>query len=268
MLDDFGYSIVVAILVNLGCGPTQNSRGTTVAIYVLAELRHPIQGILRYYMAFKLGRRPALDGLRGICVLLVIALHADLPFSKGGFLGVDGFFVLSGFLITTLLVEEWHRAGKISLRAFYIRRALRLFPALLVLLVFSVLITLLLLRGDAAASSWRGIFLASFYASDWATVIFGNNSSGLGIVQHTWSLGVEEQFYLLWPLLLVFMFTLRMRTKWILAVVSLLIVASALWRALLLEQGEWIERVYKEFDTRADALLIGCSWRLYCRFVL
>src|SRR5947209_6632238 len=112
-------------------------------------------------MAFRLGHRASLDGLRGICVLLVLAHHAGLPFASGGFLGVDGFFVLSGFLITSLLVEEWHREGRISIRAFYVRRALRLFPALLVLLLFCALFTLFLMSGDAAAGNWKGILLAS-----------------------------------------------------------------------------------------------------------
>src|ERR687884_89408 len=101
-------------------------------------------------MHFRLGYRPCLDGLRGIFVLLVLMLHAGVPFAGGGALGVDGFFVLSGFLITTLLVQEWGRTKKIDLIAFYQRRVLRLFPALLALLVACALYTLFFTKAMAA----------------------------------------------------------------------------------------------------------------------
>src|SRR5438128_2606560 len=94
-------------------------------------------------IGFRLGHRPALDGLRGIFILLVLTVHGGVPFMQGAGLGVDGFFVLSGFLITCLLLQEWQQRGSISLRRFYIRRALRLLPALYALLVVVGLFTLI-----------------------------------------------------------------------------------------------------------------------------
>lgn len=217
-------------------------------------------------MNFKLGYRPALDGLRGVCVLLVVTHHMGLPGATGGFLGVDGFFVLSGFLITTLLMEEWLNTSNIRLGSFYMRRALRLLPALLLFLAICALYTWLALDGDAALSNWHGIVLALVYLSDWAMVLLGDSFIGLGMVQHTWSLAVEEQFYLLWPLVLLAMLHKRFTPRRILAVVVLLTGVTILVRAVMIVNGAWVERVYKGFDTRADSLLIGCLLGLMLSF--
>lgn len=153
-----------------------------------------------------LGYRPAIDGLRALAIVLVLAAHARLPGLAGGFVGVDVFFVISGYLISALLLGELHRDGRLQLASFFARRLRRLLPALLVMLLLSSLAALLLLSpsqqdgapGDAlAALSWTSNLLFAFAQRDYFAAQEGGN-----LFLHTWSLGVEEQFYLLWPLLL------------------------------------------------------------------
>ncbi|MFB3886806.1 MAG: acyltransferase family protein [Thermodesulfobacteriota bacterium] len=216
--------------------------------------------------AFRLGYRPELDGLRGISILLVYFHHLYYPLVPGGFFGVDVFFVLSGFLITSLLLEEWSRQGSISLKAFYIRRALRLMPALLVVVLITGSFALFLLKGRRAVETYQGIWLTLSYASNWfyAFTLFSANNP-LGI---TWSLAIEEQFYLTWPLLLALFLRFRLGHRWILYGLTLLIVLISLHRKILVAQGGSIFRLYYASDTRADTLLIGClagiliSWNL------
>ena len=140
---------------------------------------------------------PGLDGLRALSVLFVIAFHAHFALARGGFLGVTIFFVLSGFLITGLLQREQDRSGEIQLGRFYARRLFRLYPALIVLVTLSVLATFVYLN------DWSGTYLSSpvalVYLSNF-TAAFRDHG---GLYQHTWSLSVEEQFYLLWPLALL-----------------------------------------------------------------
>src|SRR5690349_415513 len=116
----------------------------------------------------KLGYIPALDGVRGICILAVVLHHLDLPWFHVGFLGVDVFFVLSGFLITTLLVQEWQTKGSIDLRRFYYRRVLRLMPALLAVILASAFLMLLFGSAHEQADTWRGIWSSLLYVSNWA----------------------------------------------------------------------------------------------------
>jgi peptidoglycan/LPS O-acetylase OafA/YrhL len=143
-------------------------------------------------------RIPSLDGLRALAVISVVALHTTRGV-KGGFIGVDVFFVLSGFLITTLLVEERDETGTLAVRAFYCRRALRLFPALGAAVVLAVV-----LAATVAPHVWRdatftGIPWTLLYVGDFARS-FSASDFSLGLLQHTWSLAIEEQFYLVWPL--------------------------------------------------------------------
>jgi len=132
-------------------------------------------------MPFRLTYRPALDGLRGVAILGVFAHHAQVPYLRGGFIGVDIFFVLSGFLITALLLQEADETGRISLRSFYIRRALRLFPALAVLLGAFVLFPRVfgMTRADAAMASGA----AAFYVSNWVRAF---DLLDLEALSHTW----------------------------------------------------------------------------------
>ncbi|MEO5951915.1 MAG: acyltransferase, partial [Chloroflexia bacterium] len=208
---------------------------------------------------FRLGYRPALDGLRGVFILFVLTVHGGVPFMQGAALGVDGFFALSGFLITTLLLQEWRQNGSISLKRFYIRRALRLWPALFVMLGVFGLLTLLAIRGEGATATWRGILLSSLYSSNLDTVIFKDYTIGLGLMSHTWSLALEEQFYLLWPIVLMGLLALRLRGKWLAVSIGALVFTAPLWRFLLLSGGRSTELFYVGMNTRADALLVGCT---------
>ena len=212
---------------------------------------------------FSLGYRPALDGLRGIAILAVLAIHTHhifgWPLLKGGNVGVDIFFVLSGFLITALLVQEWGETGTISLKSFYWRRALRLVPALLLLLVALYFLSDLLLSTVEANETRRAMPVAFVYASDLALAFFNIR---LGALQHTWSLAIEEHFYLIWPLVLVAGLKLGIGKKRLVMITLLLALASALQRAVLHQVGASPVRTYYGFDTRADGLLIGCAMGL------
>ena len=202
---------------------------------------------------------PGLDGLRAIAVLGVIAFHLGLPFAQGGLLGVGVFFVLSGYLISDILIGQWERRGAIDLKDFWLRRARRLLPALFVLLLaVSAYVTVVqpselgALRSEVAAaalyvSNWWYIFHhVSYFAS------FGPPSP----LTHLWSLAVEEQFYLLWPGLLWLGLRFLPRRGLLLATL-LLAAASAMAMGLLFHGGSGPDRVYYGTDTRAFALLIG-----------
>jgi peptidoglycan/LPS O-acetylase OafA/YrhL len=147
----------------------------------------------------KLGYRPELDGLRAFAVLGVMAYHYWLNLAPGGFLGVDLFFVLSGFLITRLLLEEVQRSGRIKLGQFYSRRAARLLPALFLVCAFVAIDALTVKTLGTASESLRGVVAALLYVTNWVGV-FSHTSLSLG---HLWSLAVEEQFYLVWPVVML-----------------------------------------------------------------
>jgi peptidoglycan/LPS O-acetylase OafA/YrhL len=202
----------------------------------------------------RLGYRPALDGVRGIAILAVLAVNSLLPFFRGGFIGVDIFFVLSGFLITSLLMEEWFSSGTISLKHFYARRALRLLPALFVLLIASCLYGFLFQSREMAMVTWREVLWVFFYFANWMLTM----KHEVGSLDHAWSLSVEEQFYLLWPILLLALLRLRAKRDQMLVLLLLAIVGSFAWRAFLWHRGAHYLRLYYGTDTRADALLIGC----------
>lgn len=215
---------------------------------------------------FRLGHRPELDGVRGISILLVLLLHLGFSFFSGGFLGVDIFFVLSGFLITSLLAQEFESSGSISLKRFYIRRALRLMPAVGVYLLLNGIYAFLFLDREKAALIYQGILLSLSYVSNWVFALVPSVKIGpLGI---TWSLAIEEQFYFAWPLILLLLLKLRIRRPVVLIMIVIAIAALTLHRKFLMEGGAPIERLYYASDTRADSLLVGClvalllSWNL------
>src|ERR1700730_15754520 len=191
---------------------------------------------------------PALDGLRAVAVFLVIIAHFGFAQVPGAH-GVMIFFVLSGFLITWLLLKESERYGKISLAGFYKRRTLRIFPAFYV--YWLILITLLVATGKAVL--WPHAWSALFYASNYYTAIHGDPNNGFS---HTWSLAIEEQFYLLWPLVFLM---LRNNLKRMTAFLVCLIGAVWVHRAVLCF-GLHIDQAYIQdaFDTRLDALMVGC----------
>src|SRR5438045_1378006 len=148
----------------------------------------------------KFGYSASLDGLRALAVLVVMGYHHYLQLLPGGNVGVDVFFVLSGFLITSLLIREWNDTARISLRNFYGRRALRLLPALLGLLSVTEVFALFRLHNDLFWSVQKAIVGALFYAANWMRVVDINS---MGPLPHTWSLSVEEQFYVFWPPILI-----------------------------------------------------------------
>jgi peptidoglycan/LPS O-acetylase OafA/YrhL len=215
---------------------------------------------------FRLGYRAELDGVRGLSILLVLGLHFTPRLLPGGYFGVEVFFVLSGFLITSLLLEEVAQRGSISLKDFYRRRALRLGPALAFYLLSLGAYAFFVLKSQNAREIYSGILLTLSYVSNW--VIAFKPHYPAGILAITWSLAVEEQFYLLWPLLLVLLIHIKVGRRWIISILLLGLVALVLHRAWLWHQGASFRRLYYATDTRADGLILGCLlgclvvWRL------
>lgn len=204
---------------------------------------------------FRLGHRPQLDGLRGIAIIPVLFHHAGVPFVHGGHIGVDIFFVLSGFLITVLLCQEYFQFEGINLKRFYIRRLLRLTPALFGLLIIFGAYTIATKSGTELANTGQSILLTALYLSDFAIAF---NYSTLGGLGHTWSLAIEEHFYLIYPISLLFLLGKGRSTRTAVAVLSVLVVLIAIHRIYLWGPApEEIARVYYGFDTRADGLLAG-----------
>nr|WP_320115707.1 acyltransferase [uncultured Desulfuromonas sp.] len=200
------------------------------------------------------GTVAGLNGLRGIAVVLVFLFHTGVPGFSGAFIGVDIFFVLSGFLISVLLLQEYQAGGRIDFKTFYVRRVLRLLPALLFML--GVYLLLFIMASPDAATKIRHLqdaFLALFYASNWTRAFELGRPYTLG---HCWSLSIEEQFYTLWPLVLLFL--LRRGTAMRISGVVGLVALSWGWRLWLLDHGASWDRLYNGFGCRADMLLIGC----------
>jgi peptidoglycan/LPS O-acetylase OafA/YrhL len=197
----------------------------------------------------RLGHLPALDGLRGVAIALVVAYHY-WKWPRAGWLGVDLFFVLSGFLITTLLLEEHAETGRIRLRAFYARRARRLFPALAVLLAAFVLLNAV--RGTDAlglVARW-GLYTANIYEAFWPS-----HASHLVGLNHLWSLAQEEQFYLVWPAALLGAVRFHNPARVLLVLAAALIV----YRAVLVLGGATGPRIYFSPDTHSEGLVLGSA---------
>jgi peptidoglycan/LPS O-acetylase OafA/YrhL len=199
---------------------------------------------------------PELDGLRGIAIIAVLIHHQLTPFSlKGGFLGVDLFFVLSGFLITGLLLTEFENARSISLRNFYMRRILRLGPALILYLV-ACLAVAYHIQLISMTRQIKLIVIALLYSTNWRMAFEWD--SVLDPTAIIWSLSIEEQFYMIWPLLFFGCLALKLRRRFIIAGLGLTILAVMLHRSVLFNEGAYMTRLYYGTDTRADALLMGC----------
>jgi peptidoglycan/LPS O-acetylase OafA/YrhL len=209
---------------------------------------------------FRLGYKLSLDGLRGFAVLVVMAHHAFLPFCEGGKVGVDIFFVLSGFLITSLLLEEQRKTNGISLRNFYIRRILRLIPALAVLLLFVQCYSLIWLRGARFWQTEKAILAVIFYSANW---IRAYRLGGLSHLGHAWSLSIEEQFYLIWPFAFAFLLRNGKSQAAILKLLGLAILVVWLRRLLLWHGITSLDRIYFGGDTRSDELLAGCALAIW-----
>jgi peptidoglycan/LPS O-acetylase OafA/YrhL len=203
----------------------------------------------------------ALDGVRGVAILLVVAEHYGTStaygttwFRYGGFVGVTLFFVLSGYLISTLLLKEKARRGAIDYRAFYIRRALRLLPALLAFLIVTPLIYWAV--GDPRLHLLPKYTLdVFFYLGDFVRA----SGRTLAAYDHTWSLSVEEQFYLIWPIIITGLLILAAATRRsVTKMIFALTVLAVLWR-LFAAHTFAFDRVYFAPDTNAFALLFGCT---------
>jgi peptidoglycan/LPS O-acetylase OafA/YrhL/CubicO group peptidase (beta-lactamase class C family) len=214
------------------------------------EAGAPATGALHYI--------PGLDGLRALAVLAVLLYHADLPV-YGGFLGVESFFVISGFLITALLLADWDAHGRVRLGHFWWRRARRLLPALFALLAGVALLTAALLPGELARLGGE-ILAALAYVTNWHLIAGGQPYFDAverpSLLRHLWSLAVEEQFYLAWPLL--FAGGMRLLGSRRLGALALLgaLVSAALMAALGADEPS---RVYYGTDTRAGGLLLGVA---------
>lgn len=214
----------------------------------------------------KSGYLPGLDGIRAIAVGAVVLYHLGAPFADGGLLGVSVFFTLSGFLITSLLIGEFERSGRIALGGFWLRRARRLLPALLVLVPVVVIATLVA-RPDRVADVGRDGFWALLYVANWATILRGGDYfqrfAGPGPLDHLWSLAIEEQFYILWPLVVAGLLVAGRRLtrgKGVpLAVVTVLLAAASTWAMFHVydPMAQNNTRAYEGTDTRAAALLLG-----------
>jgi peptidoglycan/LPS O-acetylase OafA/YrhL len=211
------------------------------------------------------GYSPALDGIRAFAVASVVLFHAGLTGIDGGFLGVDTFFVLSGFLITSLLLAEHLRTGRIRLTTFWVRRARRLMPALLAMLLATVVAGRFLLDSDALGLLRTDAYAALAYIANWRMIFRGTGyvaaTAAPSPLQHTWSLGIEEQFYLLWPLIvtgLLASLAARRARAVLLAFCGVGVVVSQLLCSSLFAPDA-ISRSYYGTDTRAQALLIGAA---------
>ena len=204
---------------------------------------------------------PALDGLRAVAVLLVMGYHAKLPGLHGGSAGVDIFFVLSGFLITALLIDEHARTGAIRLGGFYMRRVLRLYPALLVAITVAVVLAALKIPVFGAGhrslrTTLQAVPFTLFYT---VNVARAAGWTGGGFLAHAWSLAIEEQFYLVWPL--VVMLALRRRARPIVlgGVALACAVASAGVRTALHRAGVPHRVVFNSTFTHVDGIFAGCA---------
>lgn len=208
--------------------------------------------------SFSLGYRRGLDGLRGFAIILVLASHGGLLRDGYGFMGVNTFFVLSGFLITCLLVMEYQNESTIKLSYFYLRRALRLLPALLAMLAAFLIYAGLTMSGRKLDESLHEAFWALFYSTNLAKLFEWGPTLQLA---HTWSLSLEEQFYFCWPWLLLFLLRRTSRPS-LLCWVALGVIISATLRVLLFAGSvhatyENLDRLMVSLDTRADSLLLG-----------
>lgn len=203
----------------------------------------------------RLGHARALDGIRGVAVLVVLGHNFGFGWLQGGFFGVDVFFALSGFLITTLLLEDFGRHGAISLAKFFRRRFFRLYPALVVLVIASALSSITRPNVELERVGWV-VGSALLYFSNW--LIAADSGAWVGGLAHTWSLAVEVHFYLGWAVALAWV-----TRRWGVALRPLLAVAwgvalaSAAWRIVVWAGTDNLARVYGGTDTRLDALFLG-----------
>lgn len=217
----------------------------------------------------RLAYEPALDGLRGLAVAAVLLYHSELSWARGGFLAVSTFFTLSGFLICSLLLAEHSSEGHVDLRAFWGRRFRRLMPAAVLGLAGALLFGATIADGGQMSALRSDILGALGYVANWRFVLAGDSygdlfAGGPSPVLHYWSLAIEEQFYVVFPLLVVLILRVRVRTRDLLvrtfATLSIASIAASLF---LVGDGSNVDRVYFGTDTRAVELLLGALFAVW-----
>jgi peptidoglycan/LPS O-acetylase OafA/YrhL len=217
-----------------------------------------------------MARIPGLDGLRGAAVVAVLLFHAG--HLVGGYLGVDLFFVLSGYLITGLLMADWNSHGEVRLGAFWARRARRLLPALLVMLLGVAAYSALVASPTQFAAIRADALSTLGYVANWHSILAGHSYwtlfSAPSPLDHTWSLAIEEQFYLVWPLIVLGLVS-RARRRDVLAPRILAValggaVGLGVLAVSLAALGASTNRVYLGTDTRAPAILLGAAFAALC----
>jgi peptidoglycan/LPS O-acetylase OafA/YrhL len=214
--------------------------------------------------AGRLSYMPALDGVRAVSILGIMANHGGFAWAAGGVISVNVFFVLSGFLITLLLMKEWARSGTIRLRHFWARRARRLLPALFVLLA-AIGIYLVYFAPSGTQPALRGDGLSTlFYFSNWHQIFTGQSYyaqvSAQSPLLHTWTLSIEEQFYLVWPIVAIVVLKLSRSPRVLLMIAVAGVIASATEMALLFHPAIDPSRLYYGTDTRAQDILTGAAF--------
>ena len=203
---------------------------------------------------------PALDGLRGVAVIGVVLFHAD-ALLRGGYLGVDLFFVLSGYLITSIILAELDATGTLDLKAFWVRRARRLFPALLSIMPAIALYARFVASPDELAGLRTDALATLAYVANWRAIFSEKSYWDLFIapspLEHTWSLAIEEQFYVAWPLIVTLVFGVLKKGRRTLLGVTLALLLTSVLLMLALYDMDRTSRVYFGTDTRAASILAG-----------
>ncbi len=223
------------------------------------------------------GYLPGLDGIRAIAVGSVVAYHLGVPHFDGGLLGVSVFFTLSGYLITSLLVRGYEQHGRVDLKNFWIRRARRLLPAL-VLMLPVVVVTTAIARPDKLVATGRQALYALMYVANWTTIANGDDYfqrfASPGPLDHLWSLAIEEQFYIVWPLLVLALLAIGRKLgatrvqRVPLAFVTIAFTLASTWAISHLYDPHGLNntRAYEGTDARAASLLIGALFALALPF--
>ena len=219
-----------------------------------------------------MGYLPGLDGLRAIAIIGVLLYHSGIDWMPGGFLGVDVFFVLSGFLITSLILEEYDRTGRVDFRRFYLGRARRLLPAVFVMLIV-VGIAVLLVYRDALSAFREDALATALYLNNWWYIVVDQSYfESMGrppLLKHLWSLSVEEQFYLIWPAIALLLMR-RGGRPLVRRIAILAALASTAWMAFIAIRGGYPidadpSRAYFGTDSHSMGLLVGAAlatvWR-------